>query len=436
MTTKRRPATPATQESTTIVLESDELEAAASMAAQGARATIQLAAVRAAGKEEALLTPSGTASRAPQARSADEPGATRPRMPAASASTPSPTQPDRAAGDPAATTQLPVVDLEPEDESGIPDEVNAEWALADQPTIQIMPPRTKAPRPAYLETGEQAVWPPRPTPPPAPAVRPAEPSSASSDRPSRGPVPIPRPPSFSRPPIRPPTPQGRIPSPTGRTPRGPAAAAYSDPRMRRLMDLRQRREAHAEGQQPVGENPPVAQVVRQWWSDLLPGLSQALDHQHEARASGVHPIPAHEPSPLAGLGDAFGRLAAVVRDLGERAQSAAMPALTRLHDRAEQAAQALVDRIEGPPVRQQAPLLGPGRLAVFFRQGVTVGQAQRVLVSNQVRPMRLIPRRHGFLGMVQPGYEAEVGEQLRQHPYVRDVVYLRYDENGQALALR
>lgn len=206
--------------------------------------------------------------------------------------------------------------------------------------------------------------------------------------------------------------------------------------MRRLMDLRQRREAHAEGQQPVGENPPVAQVVRQWWSDLLPGLSQALDHQHEARASGVHPIPAHEPSPLAGLGDAFGRLAAVVRDLGERAQSAAMPALTRLHDRAEQAAQALVDRIEGPPVRQQAPLLGPGRLAVFFRQGVTVGQAQRVLVSNQVRPMRLIPRRHGFLGMVQPGYEAEVGEQLRQHPYVRDVVYLRYDENGQALALR
>jgi hypothetical protein len=204
--------------------------------------------------------------------------------------------------------------------------------------------------------------------------------------------------------------------------------------MRRLMDLRQRREAQAGGTQHAAEKPPVAQLVRQWWGDLLPGLSQALDYQHEARASGVYPIPAHEPTSRAGMGDAFGRLAAVVRDLGAFAQSAARPAMSRLHDRAEQAAQAIVDRIEGPPVRQQAPLLGPGRLAVFFRQGVTLGQAQRVLISKEVRPMRLIPRRHGFLGMVQPGYEAEVGEELRQHPYVRDVVYLRYDDNGEPLA--
>jgi hypothetical protein len=423
MTTKRKPAISATQERTTIALDSDALAEATDAAAQGPRPTVELAAVAAPSAGEPAQ--------------ADELGVTKPRIPVA---VPAPVAdvPDLAAGDPAVTTQLPIVDLDLGDDGGIPDEVEDEWSLADQPTIQITPPRPKVPRPAYLETGEQAVWPPRPTPAPTPAVRPEEPRAALPPRPNPRPTPtpIPRPPSFTRPPVRPPTTQQRIPSPTGRMPAGAAAAAYSDPRMRRLMALREQREAHAEGQRPPGDNLPVAQLVRQWWSDLLPGLSQALDHQHEARASGVYPIPAHEPSPLAGLGDAFGRLAAVVRDLSGRAQSAAMPALNRLHERAEQAAQALVERIEGPAVRQQAPLLGPGRVAVFFRQGVTLGQAQRVLVGTQVRPMRLIPRRHGLLGMVQPGYEAEAGEQLRQHPYVRDVVYLRYDEQGQALAAR
>jgi hypothetical protein len=143
-------------------------------------------------------------------------------------------------------------------------------------------------------------------------------------------------------------------------------------------------------------------------------------------------MPAHVPTPVSGLGDAFGRVAAVIREVGGRAQAAATPALTQLHERAEHAAQALVERIEGSPVRQQAPLLGPGRLAVFFEQGVTVGQAQRLLVTNQARPMRLIPRRHGFLALVQPGREGAIGEQLKQHPYVRDVVFLAAGATGQA----
>jgi hypothetical protein len=177
-------------------------------------------------------------------------------------------------------------------------------------------------------------------------------------------------------------------------------------------------------------------MVRQWWSDLLPGLSQALDHMHEARASGIYPIPAYEPAPAGRLGDAFGRLTRAARDLSGRAQAAAGPTFNRLHERAEQAAQALVDRIEGPPARQQGPLLGPGRLAIFFEQGVSVGQAQQLLVTNRARPMRLIPRRHGFLALVPPGQEPAVGEQLRQHPYVRDVVYLEYDDDGQPLPAR
>jgi hypothetical protein len=206
--------------------------------------------------------------------------------------------------------------------------------------------------------------------------------------------------------------------------------------MRRYVELRMQRGAHDQGKRGPVDNLPVTQVVRQWWSDLLPGLQTALDHQHEAKASGVYPILAHEPTATMRLGDAFGRLTAAARDLGERAQSAAMPALSKLHARAENAAQAIVDRLEGSPTRQQAPLLGPGRLAVFFRQGVTVGQAQRLLLIHEARPMRLIPRRHGFLAMVAPGHETAIAGKLNQHPYVRDVVYLEYDENGQPLPAR
>ena len=87
-------------------------------------------------------------------------------------------------------------------------------------------------------------------------------------------------------------------------------------------------------------------------------------------------------------------------------------------------------RVEGDSMRQQAPLLGPGaHITVIFRQGVTVGQAQRLLAANAARPMRLIPREHGFLARVESGKEAEVCERLRQHPYVREV-YPEYNEYG------
>lgn len=323
------------------------------------------------------------------------------------------------------------------------DEVDSEWSLADQPTVQmapqilaqVMPPTPPAftppapraepltPRPAFLETGEQDVWPPRPTPLPMPTPAPA----AAAEAPH--PTPIPRPVVRSLPT------GARIPSPTGRPPLQGQPAAYSSPRMRRLVELRLQRDAHHEGQRGPTDNPPVAQLVRQWWSDLLPGLATALDHQHEARESGMYPIPAHVNTPTSALGDAFGRLTSVVRDLGGKAQAAAGPALNRIHEfheKAEHAAQAMVDKIEGSPVRQQGPLLGPGRLAVFFEQGVTVGQAQRLLMTNQARPMRLIPRRHGFLALVQPGRESAVGAQLKQHPYVRDVVFMEYGANAQA----
>jgi hypothetical protein len=112
------------------------------------------------------------------------------------------------------------------------------------------------------------------------------------------------------------------------------------------------------------------------------------------------------------------------------------PKITRLqelHAQAETAASALVQKLETPVTRQQAPLLGPGRIAVFFKQGVTVGQAQSLLGASRARPIRLIPRKHGFLALVAPGTEAEVSIRLREHPYVRDVAYLEYNEFGEVI---
>jgi hypothetical protein len=200
--------------------------------------------------------------------------------------------------------------------------------------------------------------------------------------------------------------------------------------MQRFQELRQRRLAAPEERRAVEGNRPIGEMIRRWWSDLLPGLQRALQHQHEARASGVHPIPAYEVAPVARLGDAFGRLTASARGVTERAQAAVAPTLKRLHDQAEQGAQALVEKVEGSPARQQAPFLGPGRIAVFFRPGVSVGRAQLVLAAAEARPIRLIPRKHGFLAFVAPGREAQIAKRLRASEHVRDVAYLEYDEHG------
>jgi hypothetical protein len=464
MTTRNEPAQPAGQDGTTVVLDAETLAQASETTAQTSDTLDAVTAVTAAPADtadrptEAPLDVAQVASTAPHLETVS---------PASGTPAPFPSHmlPGGGADDPGATTQLPIPEAgaaAPQEAAveGIFDELDSGWTIADQPTVQFTPmaPPRQTDRPAFLETGEQEAWPPRPSPASTPVVGterpPATLPSGPPATPPPGPAtesePLARPYSATRPrtlgqvqptpiprPISRPLSYGnRLASPTGRPPLGATAAAYSNPRMRRLVELRLQRDAHSEGLRGPGDNMPVSQMVRQWWSDLLPGLAQALDHMHEARASGVYPIPAHEPSAAGRLGDAFGRLSRAARDLGGRAQAAATPAFNRLHERAGHAAQAFVDRIEGPAVQQQAPLLGPGRLAVFFQQGVTVVQAQRLLVTNQARPMRLIPRRHGFLALVQPGQEPVVGEHLRLHPYVRDVVYLEYDDNGESLPPR
>jgi hypothetical protein len=319
-----------------------------------------------------------------------------------------------------------LADVQPEAD-GIPDEID-EWSIADQPTIQL-PPRMARLRSDFLETDEHASWPSRP---------------AASSVPMPTPTPTPPPPTH-RPPVPPSTPRRepiarpaeirgpRLSGPNGRTvpaaPAGVPRAALLDPRMERFQELRRNR---TDPESPDDAR-PVTEAVRQWWTDLRPGLQRALHHQHEARTSGTFPIPAYEPDPASRLGDAFGRLAASARGLTEKAQAVAAPTFKRLHNQAEQAAQALVERFEGSPMRQQEPFLGPGRIAIFFRSGVTVGQAQRLLSASQARPMRIIPRKHGFLAYVKPGFEVEISERLRLHPYVRDVLYVEYDEYGDSV---
>lgn len=327
----------------------------------------------------------------------------------------------------------------------IPDEMEDEadeWATADQPTVYLPPKRA-------LRASHPDLAPSYPDP--AAASRAARaPAERDPDLPaSHRAQATPHPRTLGQ--VARTVGQGpydgpRYASPTGRPmpatpPEGISRAALPDPRMQRFQELRQRRLAYQAGEQPVDRTKPVAETVRQWWGDLAPGLQNALHYQHEARASGVHPIPPHVPTTMTRLGDAFGRFAASARELAERTQAAVAPALKRiqdhagrLHDQAEQQAGAIVEKIEGAaPARQQGPLLGPGRIAVFFKQGVTVDQAQGLLAANRARPIRLIPRKHGFLAFVPAGSEAAVAERLRQHPYIRDVEYLQFDEFGQAL---
>lgn len=336
----------------------------------------------------------------------------------------------------------PAREAEPAMEDEILDEVEDdgedEWTLADQPTVVWTPEQIaqmQAVKPDFLQnTGELASWPPRE------GVMPPEPESDYSHHDWRvGLPPRPRPPFPMQGASRPITStEQRLAAPDGRMapppPSASQAGAQPDPRMERFQELRRQR--FEQGDNAPADPAPVGDVVKQWWNDLRPNLSEALSYQREARASGMHPIPAYVATPTSRLGDAFGRLAATALELSDRAQQATAPAFKRIHDQVEQVAQNLISRFEGDSVRQQAPLLGPGRIAVFFRQGVTVGQAQRLLAASAARPMRLIPRKHGFLARVETGKEAEVCERLRQHPYVRDVAYLEYNEYGEAVGGR
>lgn len=328
---------------------------------------------------------------------------------------------------------------EPVVTEGIVDELD-EWSVADQPTVVMTPGMLRKKRPDYLQTGEMPRW-PSPQKPEGADARPTMRPTLASQRPRAAVNPLKAAGATGATGAAGNIPLGpRLAAPDGRPmpgtpPAGVPRSALPNPRMQRFQELRAHRVAHEQGAAAPDEPLSVADTVRQWWRDIAPSLRTALNYQHEAKASGLHPIPAHaEDAPAGGrLGDAFGRLTATAREMTERAQHAAAPTIKRISEQAEQARTFLEQRLDGNPARQQAPFLGPGRVAIFFRQGVTVGQAQRLLSASQARPLRIIPRKHGFLALVRPGTEADVADRLRQHPYVRDVAYLEYDEHGEAM---
>lgn len=349
-------------------------------------------------------------------------------------------------------------------DEGVADEVDPdiEWAIADQPTMQLSPEELQALRPSFLEpepeeepeqpsaflnTGElqQPSWPPRPSAAPMgptssdprapgyiPRGLPPRPNTRDwrSGLPPRPQPPFPLPDTTARPAPR----TNRLERPDGQAVHRPDINGFpssdDSARTARLKQLRRDRVAHGRGEAATDDVTPVVKQVQQWWGDLRGNVGDALEHQRELRESGTHPLPAYTPTQTRRLGDAFGRLAASARGISERAQHAVGPAFKAIQGRAQGIKDKLEEKLEGDSARQQAPLLGPGRIAIFFRRGVSVGQAQRLLAASSARPMRLIPRKHGILAQVMPGLEPEIGERLRQHPYVDDVLYMEYLDKG------
>jgi hypothetical protein len=331
-------------------------------------------------------------------------------------------------------------------EDEIPDETDGadDWSVVDQPTVQLVHQMLAASLPAAHggvgPGAAQGVDPASVQPSVQPSVqrgqvtneRASWPSLAAADAAAQ------QTPSSQQPKTtqsihpdllggpRYAAPDGKLMQMTPPTGVPPVAANV---RRERFQELRESRKAHEQGGRAPHDTPHVSEVVRTWWRDLLPGVQGGLRAQHEARASGTYAAPEYLATAVSWLGDVFGKVAVSTRELANRAQQNTAPTLKRWHQWAEQYAQGLIERLEGSPIQQQAPFLAPGRIAVLFRSGVSMAQAQRLLMNAQARPMRAIPNKHGFLALVRPGREADVAERLKLHPYVRDVIYMQYSPN-------
>jgi len=189
MATKGKPAQPSQppDDDATIVLDSETLLADATPepaddapSSDGATVVLEQSTLAAASADDSSTRVLPTIA----AQSAESAPSVPTALPAALESA----EADKdATKDPAATNQLAVVQAAAPGgaASAILDEIDPEWSLADQPTVQmapqimaqVMPPAarrmptlTRPARPAFLETGEQDIWPSRPEPDSAPGL--------------------------------------------------------------------------------------------------------------------------------------------------------------------------------------------------------------------------------------------------------------------------
>lgn len=239
------------------------------------------------------------------------------------------------------------------------------------------------------------------------------------------------------PPIRPLSPTGKLP------PRMPPAQQSNTPTRKRgepldrdeelaeLRRLRLEREATSAGYS--AEAPAISDKLRQWWHDLQPGIARVLGRSHRAGARGARATTYHTSAQLPAVrlrsmeaeeAPILERGSEAARGLGQRAQTAAHPALNKLHSRAEQVAQSIVDRIDerlgGRPPLQHV-LLGPGRMIVSFAPNVTIRDAQLIIAGVQARSLRRLVGYNAYLVLVPPGREARYAERLHAYRQVTGV---------------
>jgi hypothetical protein len=389
--------------------------------------------------------------------------------PAASAAGDAGTRPDPVSEDEDSATR-PVAAVAPSESSALADTAPLPAAPATEPPTVILTPEQVAllaharlpqvtlPSPD-AEEGEGYAYQPeeedarseRPTiildvaallaaPPPAPPAAPrrtapdARPARPRLDAPPHADVSFPQPDaSFPRP-VPAGTPTRRrdeTRTPTHKRDQPAMPAGDHDEELARLRRLRLAREAQEGAATPQAT--PVSEKLRQWWHDMRPSLDRVLGRTHRAGSRGARAtayqtsasLPAVRVRSVAADGvPAVQRLSATARGIGERAQTAAGPALTRLHTRAEHMAQQIVDHIDErlgsrPPL--QHVLLGPGRMIVSFAPNVTIRDAQIIISSVQARTLRRLVGYNAYLVLVPPGREARYAERLHAYRQVTGV---------------
>ncbi len=182
----------------------------------------------------------------------------------------------------------------------------------------------------------------------------------------------------------------------------------------KFAQLHEQRVAKEQGKiDRLPEEPFISDKLRQWWQDIQPGV-HLLFHQGSEQS-----LPPAEPAEKHVHG-----VLSLAQKIGLAAQKTAMPAIRKLHDRAENAAQRIVNAIDdkigaGPPM--QHVLLGPGRMVVTFAPQVSIRTAQTIIAAVQSRAIRRLVGYNAYLIMTPPGKEALFAERLHMYHEVTGV---------------
>jgi hypothetical protein len=210
--------------------------------------------------------------------------------------------------------------------------------------------------------------------------------------------------------------------------------ARPDDRDERLAELHRLRTAREDGViDRLPQEPYISDKLRQWWHEVQPGIDRVLGRAHRAGVRGARATAYQTSAQLPAVRSrsldadeipAIRRLSQTAQQIGRRAQTAATPALTKLHSRAERMAQQIVDSIDehlgGRPPLQHV-ILGPGRMIVTFANSVSIRDAQIMIAAVQARALRRLVGYNAYLILVPAGREARYAERLHTYRHVTGV---------------